>query len=100
MLLFGAETWLLTPRMERDMSSFQHMFTQRITGRHPRIQGGGSCKYPSLEEAMVEAGFEGIRTYITRRQNTVAHYIVPQPILDLCEWEGLLRRVVMTGLQL
>ena len=23
-LLFGAETWVLTPRMERSLSSFQH----------------------------------------------------------------------------
>ena len=34
---------------------------------------------------MEEAGVEGIRKSITRRQNTVAQYIVTQPILDLCE---------------
>ena len=34
---------------------------------------------------MVEAGFKGIITYVTRSQNTVAQYIVQQPILDLCE---------------
>ena len=34
---------------------------------------------------MGEAGFEGIGKYITRRQNTVAQYIVTQPIMDLCE---------------
>ena len=34
---------------------------------------------------MVESGFEGIRKYITRRQNTVAQYIATRPILDLCE---------------
>ena len=34
---------------------------------------------------MVEAGFEGIGKYITRRQNTVAQYIATQPILGLCE---------------
>ena len=34
---------------------------------------------------MVEAGLEGIGTYVTRRQNTVAQYIVTRPILDLCE---------------
>ena len=49
------------------------------------IRGDGSWEYPSLEEAMVETGFEGIRTYITRRQNTVAHYNVTQLILDHCE---------------
>ena len=34
---------------------------------------------------MVEAGFEGIRKYITRRQNTVTQYIVTRTILDLYE---------------
>ena len=33
----------------------------------------------------MEAVFEGIRTYVTRRQNTVAQYIVARPILDLYE---------------
>ena len=32
-LLFGAETWVLTPRMERSLSSFQHRVAQRINGR-------------------------------------------------------------------
>ena len=34
---------------------------------------------------MQEAGLEGIRKTITRRQNTVAQYIATRPILDLCE---------------
>ena len=34
---------------------------------------------------MAEAGFEGIGTYITRRQNMVAQYIATWPIMDLCE---------------
>ena len=84
-LLFGAETRVLTPRMERALSSFQHRVAQPLTGRQPRRQGGGSWEYPSLEGSMVEAGFEGVGTYITRRQNTVADYISTRPILDLCE---------------
>ena len=61
-LLFGEETWVLTPRMERALGSFQHWVAQRLTRRQPRRQGGGSWEYPSLEEAMSEAGFEGIGT--------------------------------------
>ena len=34
---------------------------------------------------MMEAGSEGIGTYITGMQNTVAHYIETRPIMDLCE---------------
>ena len=50
-----------------------------------RRRGDGSWEYPSLEEAMVEAGFEGIGEYVTRRQNTVTQYIAKRPIMDLCE---------------
>ena len=32
-LLFGAETWVLTPRIERDLYSFVHGSERRITGR-------------------------------------------------------------------
>ena len=38
-----------------------------------------------MVEALIEAGFEGIRKLVTRRQNTFAQYIAMQPIMDLCE---------------
>ena len=34
---------------------------------------------------MAEEGFKETRTYVTRRQNTVAQYIATRPILDLCK---------------
>ena len=34
---------------------------------------------------MEEAGFKGIGTYVTRRQNMVTQYTVTRPILDICE---------------
>ena len=47
-LLFGAETWVLTPRMERDLDTFQHRVALRLTGRQPRRRGVGSWAYPQL----------------------------------------------------
>ena len=84
-LLSGAETWVLTPRMEQALDSFKHRVAQWITGRQPRIRGGGSWYYPSLEEATGGVGFKGIRKSVMTRQNTVARYIATLPILDLCE---------------
>ena len=84
-LLFGAETWVLTPRMERALDSFQNRVVQRLIGRQLRRQGDGSSNYPPLEEEMGEKGFKGIRKLVTRRQNTVAQYIAMRPIMDLCE---------------
>ena len=35
-LLFGVETWVLTPRMEKALNSFQSRVARKITGRQPR----------------------------------------------------------------
>ena len=48
-LLFGADTWVPPPRMDRALSSFQHRVARRLTGRQLRRQGGGIWDHPSLE---------------------------------------------------
>ena len=84
-LLFRSEMWMLTPRMERALYIFHHRVALRITGRQPQRGGNGSWYYPPLAEEMGEAGFEGIRKLVTRRQNTVAQYIATLPNMGLCE---------------
>ena len=37
-LLFGSETWLMTPCMVRALGIFQHRVSKRITGIHPELQ--------------------------------------------------------------
>ena len=32
-LIFGSETWVIAPRMGRDLGSFQHRFARYIIGR-------------------------------------------------------------------
>ena len=84
-LLFGSEIWVVSPRMERALSSFIHGAAQRITGRQPRRGWDGKWHYPSLVGVMKEAGFTDVRTSITRRRNTVAQFSATRPLLDLCE---------------
>ena len=38
-LLFGAETWVITPRIEKALESFMHRAARRITGNETRIRG-------------------------------------------------------------
>ena len=40
-ILFGAETWVLTPRIEQSLESFLHGAARQITGRKPRRGGTG-----------------------------------------------------------
>ena len=60
-LLFGAETWVLTPQIERALDSFMHGAACRITGRQPRRGWDGKWYHPYLVGAMKEAGFMEIR---------------------------------------
>ena len=53
-LLFGSETWVLTPRMGRALRSFHHRVTRRITGRPPNQWEDGIWEYPPLEIEMEE----------------------------------------------
>ena len=84
-LLFGAETWVVTPKMERALSAFLHGAVRRLTGRQARREKDGEWHYPSLEGAMKEVGLTDTRTSILRRQKMVAQYIATRPLLDLCE---------------
>ena len=38
-LIFGAETWVLTPRAERSLGSFQHRVERQLTGRQQSRRG-------------------------------------------------------------
>ena len=84
-LLFGAETWVLTKNMELSLDDFQGRVARKLTGIQPRRGRDGFWFYPSLAWATKEAGIVGIQTSILRRKNTVAQFIATRPILDLCE---------------
>ena len=84
-LLFGADTWVVTPWMERALSGFLHGAARRLTGRQARRGKNGTWHYPSLEGSMREAELTDIGKSIANRQNTVAQYIATRPLLDLCE---------------
>ena len=85
LLLFGAETWVLTRKIDSALDAFQGRVARRLTGRQPRLGRDGKWFYPSLAGALKEAGVVRVRTSILRRQNTVAQFIATRPILGLCE---------------
>ena len=47
MLLFGAETWVVTPKMERALSGFLHGAARRLTGRQAWREKDRDWYYPS-----------------------------------------------------
>ena len=85
MFLFGAETWVVTPHMGRVLGGFQYHVVRRLTGRLLRKRLDGEWEYTAAEATREEAGFKLMETYIWKRKNTVAQYIMTRPILELCK---------------
>ena len=59
-LLYGSETWVLIPHMQRVLGGFHHRVAHRLTGRQPQKGRYGSWVYPSLEDAMDEVGLQEV----------------------------------------
>ena len=93
-LLFGAESWVLTKKMESALDAFQVRVARRLTGRNPRRGRDGEWLYPSLVGALKEARVVRVRTSFLRRHNTVAQFIATQPILGICEVAEIRRHAV------
>ena len=66
-LIFGSETWVLTPRMGRALGSFQQGVARWISERQPKMRKEGGWKYLPLAAAMEEVEFKEIGAYILKR---------------------------------
>ena len=84
-LLFGAESWVLTVKMEAVLDAFQGRVARRLTGRLPRRGRDGKWQYLPLAGAIKDAGIVRARTLVLRRQNPVVKFVATRPILALCE---------------
>ena len=85
-LLFGEDTWLVTPAWERPWVGVQTQVERRLTVRVPWKTPDRRWGYTlAVATAREEAGFLTMEEYIRRRQNTVAHYIATRSMLELFE---------------
>ena len=64
---------------------FHHRLSCQLTGKKPWRFPDGGWGDPPLGELVRQAGLEEVKTYITRRHNTFAQYIVTRPIMELCD---------------
>ena len=85
MLLFGAETWVVTTKVGAGAERVPPWGGEADHWEAGAEREGRDWYYPSLEGAMREAGLTDIWMSIINRQNTVAHYIATRLLLDLCK---------------
>ena len=83
-LLFGSETWVMTPRTGRNLGGFHHSVALFITGMNPWRYIAGKDIYPTLDAEMEEIGIEEVDSYALLCQNSIAQYILTRPIMELC----------------
>ena len=57
-LVFGSDTWVVTPRMGRVLGGFQDQVALRLAGRLPQRKTDGKWDYTSAAMAREEAGFQ------------------------------------------
>ena len=66
-LLFGAESWVLTGKMEAALDAFQGRVARRLTGRTPRRGRDGKWFCLPLAGATQAPGIVRVRTSVLRR---------------------------------
>ena len=66
-LLFGAETWVLTERMFRLLEVMHVSFLRQSTRKQATRRRYGSWRQALAEAVLREAGTHTLRTYVARR---------------------------------
>jgi exonuclease III len=83
-LLYGAESWVISQRTLSKLRSFHRRCARYITGMHIRENSDGSWTCPSSEETLVAAGLWTVEEYIRRRRSTVMTYAIERSIYRRC----------------
>ena len=74
-LLFGAKSWVKSPRIGRTLGGFHHRVARRRENIQSRRTRAGRWIYPPLDAAMQEMDLEEMETYVFHHQNTATQYI-------------------------
>jgi hypothetical protein len=83
-LLYGAETWVLSDAMERKLSSFHNRCARYLTHMPIHQSPEGTWIVPSTAQVLKCAKLLPIQEYIRKRRETVKKYAITREILTLC----------------
>jgi hypothetical protein len=85
-LLFGSETWCLTPALQARLDGFHIRAAYRMAKVHrPKRHPDGSWTYPASEDVLKECGLQTMSEYVRRRRNSIAEYVATRPLLQTCK---------------
>ena len=75
-LLYGSETWNLSPTSVEQLESFHICAVWRMSGMRPERKANGSWSYPRSKEVLEAACLQTIAHYMVMHWQTVANFIV------------------------
>ena len=83
-LLFGSETWVLSPAMIQRLEGFHVKAARRMTGLLPKKTAESSWKFPKMKTVLATAGLHTIAHYVQVRRARIMRWLEDRPILKLC----------------
>jgi hypothetical protein len=75
-LLFGSETWSLSPTSVKRLEGFHICAVWRMSGMRPERKANGSWSYLRSKDVLEAARMQTIAHYMDVRRQTVANFIV------------------------
>ena len=82
-LLFGAETWMLSAPMAKKLEGVHMGFLRQVTRLKAKRLKDGSWQKVASDRVLQGAGTQPLQTYIGRRQATVAEWVALRPIFEV-----------------
>ncbi len=79
-LLYGSETWNLSPMSVKRLEGFHIRATWQMSGLRPEKKPNESWLYPRSKDVLDAAGLHMIAHYMDVHRQTVANFIVNRPI--------------------
>jgi hypothetical protein len=83
-LLYGAETWVISNRMLRALEGFHYRVACQITGRRPQREGE-TWVHPPTAAVLEEAGMHSMGEYLSKHRAHLVTYVTNRPIFGLCQ---------------
>ena len=83
-LLFGSETWILTPITLERLEGFHVKAARRMTGKMP-VSAHGIWMYPKTSEVLAAACLCNIEHYVRVLRARILKLVEARPIYQLCQ---------------
>ena len=82
-LLYGSESWVVSPTALRELEGFHVEAARRLTGLRPR-KVAGKWVYPHSADVLAAAHLQSVSHYIQMRHHTVHNNIRDREVLKEC----------------